>query len=63
MVSSVPWAFVWIDGRDTGRSTPLMGYPLQAGSHEVQLRTSTGQIRTERVQIAPGQVLRLIRKF
>jgi hypothetical protein len=40
-----------------------MGYPIKPGSHEIQLRTSDGRIRTERVQVAPGQTVKLIRKF
>jgi serine/threonine-protein kinase len=63
VVNSVPWAYVWVDGRDTGRTTPLMGYTLNPGPHEVQLRTAMGQVHTQRVQIAPGQTARITRRF
>jgi serine/threonine protein kinase len=63
MISSMPWAYVWVDGRDTGRTTPLMGYSLNPGPHEVQLRTALGQVYKQRVQMVPGQTTRLSHLF
>jgi hypothetical protein len=63
VINSVPWALVFIDGRDTGRSTPLMGYTIAAGTHEVKLQTATGQVHVERVTVAAGQTVRVMRRF
>ena len=63
VINSIPWAYVWIDGRDTRRTTPMMGFPLPPGVHEIQLRTAMGQVHTERVNIAAGQTTRIIRRF
>jgi hypothetical protein len=59
----MPWAYVWVDGRDTGRTTPLLGYTLNPGPHEVQLRTAMGQVYKQRVQMVPGQTTRLSHLF
>ena len=42
---STPWAWVWIDGRETGRQTPLQPLPLAAGKHRVELLSSDLQGR------------------
>jgi hypothetical protein len=63
VINSVPWALVFIDGRDTGRSTPLMGYTIPPGTHEVKLQTATGQVHVERVTVAAGQTVRVMRRF
>jgi hypothetical protein len=63
MISSMPWAYIWVDGRDTGRTTPLLGYTLNPGPHEVQLRTAMGQVYKQRVQMVPGQTTRLSHLF
>jgi eukaryotic-like serine/threonine-protein kinase len=62
-INSVPWALVYIDGRDTGRSTPLLGYPIAPGWHEVRLQTANGQVDIERIQVLPGQTVNLTRRF
>ena len=63
VVNSVPWAYVIVDGRETGRTTPLMGYTLSPGPHEVQLRTSTGQVHVQRIEVQPGQAVHVSRRF
>jgi hypothetical protein len=59
----VPWAYVIVDGRDTGRTTPLMGYTLTPGPHVVQLRTETGQTHTQQIVVQSGQTVRVNRRF
>ena len=36
-LQSKPWARVIIDGKDTGRFTPLLDLPLETGAHRVVL--------------------------
>ncbi|MDH5675543.1 MAG: protein kinase [Myxococcales bacterium] len=63
VVNSVPWAHVYIDGRDTGRKTPLMGYRLPVGSHEIKLQTEGGQTHVQQVQVEADQTVRVTRRF
>jgi hypothetical protein len=62
-INTVPWSMVFIDGRDTGRSTPLLGYPVPPGLHEIRLQAATGQVDVQRVQVLPGQTVRISRRF
>jgi len=62
-ISTVPWSMIFIDGRDIGRSTPLLGYPIAPGWHEIRLQAASGQVDVERVLVAPGQAVRLSRRF
>jgi hypothetical protein len=36
-LQSDPWAEVTIDGKPTGKTTPLRGHRLTAGTHRVEL--------------------------
>jgi serine/threonine-protein kinase len=52
---SEPWAYVTIDGRKTGDSTPST-HRLRAGTHRVRLHSpGTGRSRTLTVRIEPGK--------
>jgi serine/threonine-protein kinase len=37
-VGSSPWAAVWIDGKDTGRHTPVVQLTLPCGTHILELK-------------------------
>jgi hypothetical protein len=37
-VGSSPWAAVWLDGKDTGRHTPLVQLALPCGTHVLELK-------------------------
>lgn len=63
VVYTVPWSIVFIDGRDTGRTTPLVAYPLSAGSHELRLQAATGQVHEQRIEVVAGQTVRVTRRF
>ena len=47
------YARVWIDGMDTGKSTPVMGYEVPAGEHSIELKADehgrSSSLRTVRV--------------
>ncbi len=52
---SVPAARVWVDGFDTRLETPLYGYELRAGAHEVRLVSLDGAWdRTYTIRVEPG---------
>jgi hypothetical protein len=63
VVSSVPWARVFVDGQDTGRNTPLLGLDLPPGPHEIGLQTQDGRTHVRRVNVKPGQVVRIRQRF
>jgi serine/threonine protein kinase len=52
------WAWVIINGRETGRHTPLVNYDLPAGDHTVLLRTPDGREQTVTVTIRPDEMTR-----
>lgn len=59
-VVTVPIARVYVDGFDTKLDSPLFGYEIRAGQHEVRLRTPDGRLdRTYRVKVTPGGSTRL----
>jgi hypothetical protein len=39
-IGSQPWSEVWIDGKSTGRHTPLVGYKLPCGRHTLTLKNA-----------------------
>ncbi len=59
-VVSVPVARVLVDGFDTKLDSPLFGYEIRAGQHEVRLKTPDGRLdRTYLVKVTPGGSTRL----
>ncbi len=50
------WASVWVDGKNTGRQTPLLGYQLPAGTHRVTLKAPNGKRKELQVTIRPDKV-------
>jgi serine/threonine-protein kinase len=62
-INTVPWAYVYIDGRDTKRNTPLLGFPVTTGPHDVRLQTPTGSAHVVHVEIAPGETVRISHRF
>jgi len=54
-LTSRPWARVFIDGKDTGKFTPLVEYEIPAGKHDVKLvNDATGLSATFQVTIRAG---------
>ncbi len=54
-LNSKPWGKVFIDGKDTGKNTPLLNHRLEAGEHTITLEFSTGETKTEKVTIFPDK--------
>ena len=56
-INSRPWSQVFVDGRLIG-NTPIMGVPLQAGEHQVELVNAALNVRkTIQVKIKPDDVV------
>jgi len=60
VVSSVPWAELYVDGRLVG-NTPVVGLRLPPGRHRLRLVQLGFQPHEEVVNLAPGQTLRITR--
>jgi hypothetical protein len=55
-IGSKPWAEVAIDGKSTGKSTPLMDYSLACGKHRLTFTNPDLMIeRNEVIILKPGQ--------
>ena len=59
----MPWARVFVDGRDTGRNTPVRNYPVPPGSHTIGLRTNDGTMHTVQVDVPAGENVRIVRQL
>jgi serine/threonine-protein kinase len=59
VVSSVPWAELYVDGRLVG-NTPVADLRLPAGRHRLRLQRGGFRPYEEVVNLAPGQSLRLV---
>ena len=58
VVSSMPWAELYVDGRLVG-NTPVMGLRLPAGRHRLRLERVGFRPHEQVVNLAPGQTLRI----
>ncbi|RMG19213.1 MAG: PEGA domain-containing protein, partial [Deltaproteobacteria bacterium] len=52
------WANVWIDGKDTGKQTPLINYELPAGTHRIELKLPDGRSTQLTVEIQPNETVK-----
>jgi len=60
-ISSKPWAEVSIDGKPTGKITPLVNYSIPCGKHRVTFKNADLMIeRNESVTLKPGQPFKKI---
>lgn len=62
-LSTVPSTRVFIDGKDTGQSTPLVGYRLSPGSHFLGLKSADGRIQSLRITIKAGETTRVFKRL
>ena len=55
-IGSKPWSEVWIDGRNTGKLTPLVDYKLPCGRHRLTLKNpELGAEKNETVTVRAGE--------
>jgi hypothetical protein len=60
MVDSNTAAELWLDGVNTGYTTPTLGIEVPVGSHTVEVRDGTGHRQSAAVTVAQGQTVRLL---
>ena len=63
VINTIPWARIFIDGRNTGLTTPAMNYRVPAGRHRIGLQTNDGRMHTETVNVAAGQTVRIMKRL
>jgi len=58
-LNSIPWAKIYVDGRDLKRTTPALNIKLSPGIHVVRLQNPDhGYSATFKVRIRPGRTVR-----
>jgi hypothetical protein len=55
IINTIPWTHVHIDGRDTGRNTPIRALRVTPGRHVLRLVTQSGHVSVIDVDIAAGE--------
>ena len=63
VINSIPWARVFVDGRDTRRNTPIPGLRVHAGTRTIGLRTPDGQMHNFQVDVTAGETVRLMKRL
>ena len=58
-----PWGEVLVDGRSRGVSPPLRVVDLAPGAHTIEIRNSTFPARVERVEVKPGEAVKIRHRF
>ena len=63
-INSVPWAKIYIDGRDTGRTTPATGIRLNVGRHRIRLvNPDAGLEKTATLTVKKGETHRIAERL
>jgi serine/threonine-protein kinase len=58
-----PWGEVYVDGKKRGVSPPLNEVGLAPGRHEIEIRNGTFPVYRQRVQVKPGERVKIRHKF
>ena len=58
-----PWGEVFVDGRSRGVSPPLRTLEISPGSHTIEIRNSTFPSHVEKVDIKPGDAVKIRHRF
>jgi hypothetical protein len=58
-----PWGEVLVNGKSRGISPPLRVLELPPGSHTVEIRNSTFPAHVARVEVKPGEAVRIQHRF
>ncbi|MCC6748104.1 MAG: protein kinase [Deltaproteobacteria bacterium] len=59
ILKSEPWAYIVVDGKETGRTTSATPFSLPAGTHEVELVNPALKLRKRvSIHVEPGETVR-----
>jgi len=59
----LPWGEVLVNGKSRGSSPPLRSIEVPPGSHAVEIRNTSFPAYTQRVEVRPGQSVRISHRF
>jgi hypothetical protein len=59
----LPWGEVFVNGKSRGSSPPLRSIEVPPGSHAVEIRNTSFPAYTQRVEVRPGQSVRIHHRF
>jgi class 3 adenylate cyclase len=62
-IAVAPWGDVLIDGKKRGRTPPLLVIDVPAGAHTIEIRNATSPAHTARVEVKPGETVRIQHRF
>lgn len=62
-VSTLPWAWVHVDGQRLARHTPVVNHSVKPGRHQVRLVAGDGREHSVEVNLRPGQRLTVSHAF
>lgn len=62
-VFSTPWARLILDGKDTGRSTPVVRMTVPAGKHHIELKTRAGTTVAADAVVTKGKEARVVKNI
>ena len=62
-IAAAPWGEIFVDGKSAGRTPPLLVLELPAGQHTVEIRNSTFPAHVARVEVKPGQSVKIQHRF
>jgi len=58
-----PWGEVLVDGKSRGLSPPLRVLEVPAGAHTVEIRNSTFPAHVARIEVKPGEAVKIQHRF
>jgi hypothetical protein len=59
----LPWGEVLVNGKSRGVSPPLRTLEIPPGSHTIELRNSTFPSHVEKIDVKPGEAVRIRYRF
>jgi class 3 adenylate cyclase len=62
-VAAAPWGDVFVDGKNRGRSPPLIVLEVAPGPHTVEIRNTTSPAHVTRVEVKAGEAVKIQHRF
>jgi hypothetical protein len=62
-IAAAPWGEVLVNGKSRGRSPPLLVLEVPPGAHTVEIRNSTFPAHIARVEVKPGEAVKIQHRF
>ncbi len=63
VINTIPWAEIFVDGRNTRKRTPQRRMRVRAGQRVIGLKTPDGTMHRVEVEVPPGETVRIIKRF